>query len=766
MIVHYLTLALRGLCRYKLQNIFCVLGLTAGFSAFVFGAYWQYWENHYDDFHPDAERIFAVTTRGIGTLSDGSELELNQVHRDDVNAFLQHLPEIESACCINHTVWIEYKKEDIQATLLGIKVDSAFFDLFQVEWIDGSYKNMPFDQSHLVLTEKSALKIFGKTDCAGEAFPLPDGTSRTVAGVMKDYPSNSDFRIEYLELSDAVYHNLGRASFYVKLHRKADRDAVRGNVEAHGSVAQIPAWQGDTKNWSFRLRSLQEIHFSCHPELKGRFLNIRLLGSAGLLALLCALMNALVLFIGQQQRKQAKNKTFKSMGASGRYLFGKSFLDLCLPVIVALLATAALISVLFPLYREYSRLEGYGVYEDYYSRIELHGLVAYAVRWLTVILVLFWTSGALIIFRMVGNRSARSLLWLKNALIVSQIFIGSFFLFISLSLYRQVAFTQNRDKGIRVEGITQIDVGSYTKIDFGALGEALLRSPQIDGVTFTTTPVLTRLGEWYQSYTSFLAFKDRPDGKMQVNVFIVEPNFMEFFGIGLKEGRWLAGKDEIAINETQRQAFGEKNPLLHPVLTGREEESTVSGVVRDYFHSTMQYPIVPLVFRLHRDKDFVPYQYVYIRTRPENRDGAIRHVKAVLETVKTGEVAPDKQILDLQDIQESFNRPEQTLFRIFGMLSLICILVAAFGIYSLVSLTVEQRKREIAIRKINGAGIRDILTLFIRNYLLLTIAGNVLSLPVAASFINSWLENYAYRTTLNGWLFAAVFIATCLTVLL
>ncbi|MDR3261891.1 MAG: FtsX-like permease family protein [Tannerella sp.] len=99
------------------------------------------------------------------------------------------------------------------------------------------------------------------------------------------------------------------------------------------------------------------------------------------------------------------------------------------------------------------------------------------------------------------------------------------------------------------------------------------------------------------------------------------------------------------------------------------------------------------------------------------------------------------------------------------ILSAICILVVSFGIYSLVTLTIEQRRKEIAIRKINGAEIRDILVLFIKNYLLLVIAGNVLSLPTAYFFIDRWLEYYVYRTSLSWWLFALVFIVTCLIVL-
>jgi ABC-type antimicrobial peptide transport system permease subunit len=183
----------------------------------------------------------------------------------------------------------------------------------------------------------------------------------------------------------------------------------------------------------------------------------------------------------------------------------------------------------------------------------------------------------------------------------------------------------------------------------------------------------------------------------------------------------------------------------------------------------MQYPVKGVVFRLRPENLDVhePYQYVYAKLNPANHAKGMEHINAVLDRTAIGkEVALEKRLLSLTDIQARFDLPERTLFRVFGLLSILCIAVVSIGIYSLVSLTVEQRRKEIAIRKINGAEIRDILALFLRNYLLLVIAGNVLALPVAYAFMSRWLEYYAYRTSLSGWLFALVFIATCLIVLL
>jgi ABC-type antimicrobial peptide transport system permease subunit len=457
------------------------------------------------------------------------------------------------------------------------------------------------------------------------------------------------------------------------------------------------------------------------------------------------------------------------MGASNLYLFVKSFIDLCSPVVLASLLTGMVIAILFPAYQSYTQWEGYGIYETYFTRIALKDLVVYSFQCLGGSLAAFLVLGSLIVFRMIGKSGVRSLARLRKTLIVLQVFIGCFFFFISLSLYKQVAFTQNKDKGIDIKNITQVDVGYYSGVDFDALGEELKRSPYIDDVTFTTTPILSELGDWYLSYiVSGLFFKGNPDEKIEANVFVVEPNFKDFFGIELQEGKWISNENEIVVNATQMQAFEGKNPLQNPLQRGSSgEEWIICGVIRDYYYSTMQYPVKGLFFLLQRKQEVLtPYQYVYIKTKPENHDKAILHLKTVLENVKTGEVAPGKQIIELQDIQNEFNKPERTLFRIFGFLSVICILVVSFGIYSLVTLTIEQRKKEIAIRKINGAEIRDILVLFIRSYLLLIVAGNVLALPVAYFFINRWLENYVYRTTLSWWLFALVFVTTCLIVLL
>ena len=150
-------------------------------------------------------------------------------------------------------------------------------------------------------------------------------------------------------------------------------------------------------NWSFNLRALSEIHLNCHPELKSRFRNIRLLAIAGLIGLISTLMNHLALFIGQQLKQQRRRNTLRSLGASFSYLFTKNFLDLLFPLVFGLAGVVFLIYFLFPYYQSFVQWQGSGTNENYISKHDFKTLIDMAFKWSRIVFVLFLLTGSLII---------------------------------------------------------------------------------------------------------------------------------------------------------------------------------------------------------------------------------------------------------------------------------------------------------------------------------------------------------------------------------
>ena len=183
----------------------------------------------------------------------------------------------------------------------------------------------------------------------------------------------------------------------------------------------------------------------------------------------------------------------------------------------------------------------------------------------------------------------------------------------------------------------------------------------------------------------------------------------------------------------------------------------------------MQYPVRITFFRLHTDKDvtdYIPAQYFYIRYIPEHKKEVLEHISKVTQKLNTHGVTSQNMCIKLSDLVDKFNRPEKVIFSIFSIIAIVCILISTFGIYSLVSLSAQQRKKEIAIRKVNGATFYHILQLFFREYLILVVISNLFALPIGYILMKRWLETYANHIHLTIWPFIAVFFITCVIVLL
>lgn len=773
MIVHYLKVAFRNLVKYKMQSLISIIGLTVGFTVFILGGYWYYWETHFDNFHPEENRLYAITTSGIFKKASGMDAELAQVHHDDVAYFIRSVPEIEKVCLLQDSWYrIERDKNLQQAT--SLIADSAFFELFHTEFIEGTYKGVIPNRGSVVLTESTARKFFGSTrNVIGQAFFIEENYKPTVVGIIKDYPGNSELSFDFIEIGKVEFkRQANRYTTYVRLKNNVDADVVRKKINAHKSVAKLNYGQS-TENWVFNLRIPAEVHLNCHPELDNRIRNIYILAFAGLLAFVSALMNLLVLFIGQQQRKKRNNITYLSLGGSVVSLTYKSLVELLLLMSVSFFLAFCCIEILFPYYQNYTAWNGYGVYENVTKQINRTFLFKNTIYLMAISTVLFIAVSIYPIIRIV--KSTASPILLRRALITGQVFIGSLFFITSLSLFKQLYFIQHTDKGIDYERIIQIDLGFETshQTDIRVLKNKITQNPMVEQVSFTVSPVFSEQGDWYCSYINSFAFtKEDLENPKEYNVLLVDREYFSLFGLKLKTGSMIAEANplDFLINETGFRQMGLSDLLTRTMLCPPEINNCppvkVCGIVNDFHHSPMQYPIQKLFFQLLSDEtDFMPAQYIYVKYKAGHKAEVLAHLRNVIKEIDKNEVTDDKKLIELSTIVKKFNKPEENIFIMFSILAFICILISTFGIFSLVSLSAEQRKKEIAIRKVNGATFRNILHLFFKEYLMLVVTGNAIALLVGYLLMQRWLETYSYRTTLSWWLFVCVFIITCLIVI-
>ncbi|NDW13577.1 ABC transporter permease [Bacteroides sp. 214] len=772
MILHYLKIAFRNLLKYKTQSTISVIGLAIGFTAFVLGSYWYYWEHTFDTFHPDWKHTYMITTSGISKTADGKDLELSQLH-EEVRSHFATFPEIEQMCATSE---ISYRSDGKEKSWMGLRADSAFFSMFQATFKEGSIRGNAYNGKSVLLTEKTARFIFGDSLCTDKRFQVNEHRSFHIAGVIRDYPQNTNFKFDYIVLGEAKKNNQGRNTVYVRVNPHADINLLRQKIESY-RLDKVATPYSKPAEWRFHLRSLPEVHFCCNQHLSARFRNINILAFAGLLAFVSALMNLLVLFIGQQQRKLGTNLTFRLLGASLRGLTGKKLIELLLPLLFAFLLALALIELIFPYYQQYTRIENDGFFTGINHSLEREDIflasVVIAALSVVVFLVVSLFPILVLLKQKKGHVASR---FFRNGLITGQIFIGSLLLITSLCIYGQFSFMSNTDKGIKTENIWQIDLGfsAANSKDCRPFKEALQNNPYIEDVTGLVMPVLSQQGgDNYCTFISHLMIEGRDmEENSKDYLVIVDPNFLSFFGLQMKEGEWITnlGTYDYVVNETGARMLGEGGQVGRRINKHPDNpmSNSICGVMKDFYYSPMQYPIDKLFFAI---MDEVKYyysrqQYFYIKVQPQNKEKALAFARSLYKEYEKEDIDPSKQFIYLPDLVEEFSRDEKTMSSIFTLLALICILISSFGIYSLVSLSAEQRKKEIAIRKVNGAVFRDILQLFLRSYLWQLVVGNALALSLGYVFVQHWLETYAYRVNIHAGYYVAVFVVTGLLVVL
>jgi len=210
--------------------------------------------------------------------------------------------------------------------------------------------------------------------------------------------------------------------------------------------------------------------------------------------------------------------------------------------------------------------------------------------------------------------------------------------------------------------------------------------------------------------------------------------------------------------------MGFDNPVgqFIDIAWGRDiRNAQIIGVVNDFHVAPLKEPIEPMIFTYPRR--FELEGNVYIKVHPAGIPQALEHIQNVFDKHKSPKMRFSYQFLD--DEYARFNRSEQAMVSVFGIMAVVCVLISLFGIYSMIVLSTRHRRKEIAVRKVFGAEAVDIAAMFIREYFMMVLIANVVAQPVVYWLMSRWLQNYAYRVNIAWWMFAAVLATTIVIVL-
>jgi len=751
MFKNLLKTAVRHILKHPGYSILNILGLTLGISSALFLIIYVSDEISFDRYHEKADRIYRVSTK-ITEPDDQFTWIVAQIPFGP--QVVQDYPEVQSFVRFINMPRALYKYEDKEFIEEDFfYVDSTLFDIFTYKLIKGDIKSALLEPKKIILTEKIATRYFGDSDPIGKT--LTAGTTTfEVTGVIENVPSNSHFRFDAVASRNNLPKQLGTwgnfgVSTYLLFPENFDVDAFELKMQGMFDAYMKQIFGPMNIKIEYILVPLTQIHLystnANEPEATGSITYVYIFALVALFLVLIAGMNYMNLATARSSRRAREVGLRKVVGSRRAPLIAQFLSESTVFTIISLLISIIILIILLP---KFNTLAG--------KSFDLNILRSPAVllSLAGVILVVGIIGGSYPAFFLskfspvtvlkgeITQGSAGSLF--RKILVVIQFTVSVIMIICTLVVFKQLNYLKNKDQGFDQTNVINVTLNGEMVRKYPILKESLLENPDIKFVTSTNS----KLGEG-SGKLIFNVETDQGMAQKGVNFTIVDHDFVDALGIKIINGRdfqqdmpsdTLTG---VVVNETFVNRMGWKDPIGKKVEAGDANtlRARVIGVMADY-HQTGMYNEVESLLLAYRSRN----NELYIKLSGNNT----KEVLIFLEN-KWKEIFPD-QPFAFTYLSERFNRQfeaDEKRGLIFTIFTILAILIACLGLFGLASYMVEQRTKEIGIRKVFGANESTILRLIAKDFLILVSAGILIAIPVAWYFMSNWLQNYVYRTNIG-----------------
>ncbi len=779
MLKNYFKIALRNILKNKVYSFINIIGLAVGISACILIALYVINEESYDSFNKNADRIVRATM----TFSfNGMSQDVAVTGTKLLPAFRRNFPEVENGVRLYPSRAIVKYKDKLFEEPDFVYADSTFFNVFSFKIIEGNPIEALSKPNSVILTISSARKYFGNENAIGKVLRINtwdmgkvSWNDYTITGIVQDCPINSQIKFDFLasfcSLRSAkpgkeIWWN---ADFYTYLLLKSP-EAIKT------LQAKIPAYMktqnkelGLTGNdyMTFHLEPLKKVHL--YSEAQGGFIPpgdyryIIIFSLVALLILLIACANYVNITTAKATERAKEIGVRKVIGAVRGQLFYQFIAESFIIVSIAFLISIVFAEFILAVFKNV-----YGV------NIELSALLSYnaigAVLFIILVIGLLGASyPAFLLSRykpikvLKGNfKTGSSGIWIRKSLIIFQFVISVVLIICTLIIKAQLGYINNKKLGFDQNKIIVSSVDETMAGKANVLKNELLKNSNITGVTFTTrTPV-------FINSTSDIVYDDK---KIMVNQLGVDLDFLKTLSVQLAAGSNFTPADTAAfskgnsneglpilINETALKQLNltPKDAVGKTVLYKRKR-CLIKGVVKDFHFSSMRASINPLVLFLN-----AYLNKIMVKVSGGNINKTIHFMQE-----RWASLFPDHPF-NMTFLNDDFNmlyKSENRTERIFYIFGFLAIALAYLGLFGLVSYSIQQRTKEIGVRKALGATSTNIIGLISKDFIKYILLANIIAIPLAWYAVSKWLEGFVYRTEISLWIFFAVMLLTFMLVI-
>ncbi|MCB0666927.1 MAG: ABC transporter permease [Saprospiraceae bacterium] len=764
MLKHNFLISWRNLLKNKWFSVINIGGLSLGITVTILIGLWVYDEITFDRFHKNYEEIYQVVANR--DFNDNIFTDRNMVF-PLATKITEEIPEVKKAVWTTHSNSHKLAVDDLKIEKDGLSVGGPFFELFTWKFKSGNAGDVLANPHSIVLTESLAQSLFGAVNPMGKTIKLDDDTDYQITGILEDLPSNSSLAFEYIipfDLSNPdVQKQLGvwdnySWMVYVQYQENVDKskiDVAISDLMERNTDDQISTY------FSFPMEKWHLYNeFNNGINSGGTIRYVRLFTVVAIIILLIACINFMNLSTARSDTRAMEVAVRKTLGSQKKQLVYQFFSESVFITFIAFLIS--LISVYF-------LLPSFNLMVNKKLTLDIADptiwLIAAGLILLTGVLAGSYPALYLSSFQPIkilkGKfQMGKEVIVPRRILVIFQ-FVASIALISStLIVYQQIKYVKNRDMGYDPNNLIMIPNNGNLNKNYEALKNSLLQTGYVENMARTRSPITAI---WWKSPAP-----DWPGKNPEVGILFcgltADEDFTGTLGIKILEGREFSGMpsdtSSVLLNDAAIKAMDFQDAVGQKIKYGNEEY-TVIGILDNVIMESPFESVEPLMVYYGAG----PGGYINIRLKEQ-----VQPQIALQEMQTAFEKFDPENAFDFTFVDEEYGEKfanEELINKIINIFAAMALFICGLGLAGMASYIIRRRMKEIAVRKVLGASLQDLLFMVSKEFIFLVIIALLFAIPVTHYVTSNWLDNYEYHISV-GWsvFFIVGFIILFLTLII
>lgn len=764
MIKNYFKIALGNLIKSRVYSLISIFSLSIGLAVCILLLLYVSLELSYDRYHEKSDNIYRLCQEEHPYQAPGAA-KLLADDLPEIKSFARILPRDNILVKVDNEMF----KEDLVAW-----VDAELFEMFSFKFMQGSAANSLQKPGTAVITEKMAYKYFGNENAIGKTFNVSSEYDYTVVGVIEDIPQNSHFTFDlFLTMADGNKMfgegwdetNWGWWNFmvYFEMQDQFSKTDVEAKIVDLMKTINRP----DDPVTQFTIQNLKDIHLHSSHFLgdiqpQNSITYVLIFSAIGLLILLIACFNYINLLTANATTRVTEIGVRKTFGATQTQLAMQYVSESMIVFFISFCIALILVRLSLPLFNElagkdlsfFVLLNG----NIFLSLVAMMIVVGALAGWYPAFVLSSYSPTKVMKSSKSGFGSGFQV---KKILVGMQFVIVIALIASATVMLRQINFLREKDMGFEKEAVLTgiFDFGDEAK--YNTLKEALLKQNFVSGVSVASRIPTTDLGN---------VGVVNPEGQTEdIQVPYVHVTFDYFRTLGIEpvQGRLFSSEfktdalETVIINKTAVARLGLiGNPIGQTLKCyWPKSDRKIVGIIDDIHFESLYTKVKPVVYVI----DYSMAYYLIVKVKPSDLVGSKNALTEVCQSIYPDEVI-EFTFLD-QILEQSYQKDSKT-FQLMGFFAVLAIFLASMGLLGMASFMMANRTKEIGIRKVNGATVSEIIQMLNISFVKWMIVAFIIATPIAYYGMSKWLESFAYKTTLNWWIFVFAGFISLVIVLL